>query len=93
MSIDGTRDTGASLFVSAQDGLRLHVREYGARTAPEQPIVCLPGLTRTVEDFVALTPALASGPPRQRRVIAIDSRGRGRSEYDSIRTTTIASHQ
>ena len=25
----GTRDRGKSLYVSAQDGLRLHVREYG----------------------------------------------------------------
>jgi pimeloyl-ACP methyl ester carboxylesterase len=74
-----------SVFVSAQDGLRLHVREYGARTAPLLPVVCLPGLTRTVSDFDALAPVLvnagsASGP--QRRVIAIDSRGRGESEYD-----------
>jgi pimeloyl-ACP methyl ester carboxylesterase len=83
MSNDGTRDTGTSLFVSAQDGLRLHVREYGARTAPGRPVVCLPGLTRTVEDFAALAPALAGAAPRQRRVIAIDSRGRGQSDYDS----------
>ena len=83
MSNDGTRDTGTSLLVSAQDGLRLHVREYGARTAPGEPVVCLPGLTRTVEDFAALAPALAGAPPRQRRVIAIDSRGRGQSDYDS----------
>jgi hypothetical protein len=68
MSNDGARDTGKNLFVSAQDGLRLHVREYGARTAQGRPIVCLPGLTRTVEDFAALAPALASAPPRQRRV-------------------------
>ncbi len=71
-----------SLFVTAQDGLRLHVREYGARTAPGSPVVCLPGLARTVADFDALAPALAAGPP-QRRVIAIDSRGRGHSEHDS----------
>jgi len=74
-----------SVYVNAQDGLRLHVREYGSRTAPLLPVVCLPGLTRTVSDFDALAPALAnagaaSGP--QRRVIAIDSRGRGQSEYD-----------
>jgi pimeloyl-ACP methyl ester carboxylesterase len=44
--------------------------------------VCLPGLTRTTADFDALAPALAycQSP---RRVIAIDSRGRGQSEYDS----------
>jgi pimeloyl-ACP methyl ester carboxylesterase len=72
----------ADIFVTAQDGLRLHVREYGSRIAPALPIVCLPGLARTVADFDALAPALANGPP-PRRVIAIDSRGRGQSDYDS----------
>ena len=71
-----------SVFVTAQDGLRLHVCEYGARTAYGVPVVCLPGLARTVADFDALAPVLANGP-MVRRVIAIDSRGRGRSEYDS----------
>jgi pimeloyl-ACP methyl ester carboxylesterase len=70
-----------SIFVTAQDGLRLHVREYGRRTAPTLPVVCLPGLTRTVSDFDALAPALANGE-HGRRVIAIDSRGRGQSDYD-----------
>jgi pimeloyl-ACP methyl ester carboxylesterase len=69
------------IFVTAQDGLRLHVREYGARTAAALPVVCLPGLTRTVRDFDALAPVLANGSP-PRRVIAIDSRGRGDSDYD-----------
>ncbi len=72
----------ADIFVTAQDGLRLHVREYGSRIAPALPIVCLPGLARTVADFDALAPALANGPP-PRRVIAINSRGRGESDYDS----------
>ncbi|MGH7248611.1 MAG: alpha/beta fold hydrolase, partial [Pseudomonadota bacterium] len=52
-------DTGRSVFVSAPDGLKLHVREYGARLAPGLPVVCLPGLTRTVADFETLAPALA----------------------------------
>jgi pimeloyl-ACP methyl ester carboxylesterase len=71
-----------SVFVTAQDGLRLHVREYGSRIAPALPVVCLPGLARTVADFAALAPALANGRPA-RQVIAIDSRGRGQSDYDS----------
>jgi pimeloyl-ACP methyl ester carboxylesterase len=71
----------ADVYVTAQDGLRLHVREYGARTAPALPVVCLPGLARTVGDFDTLGPALADGQPA-RRVVAIDSRGRGQSDYD-----------
>jgi pimeloyl-ACP methyl ester carboxylesterase len=74
---------GGSIFVTAQDGLRLHVQEYGNRTAPGVPVVCLPGLTRTVSDFGALAPALANDMALPRRVIAIDSRGRGQSDYDS----------
>jgi pimeloyl-ACP methyl ester carboxylesterase len=77
------RDAGRSLFVDARDGLRLHVREYGDRAAPRLPVVCLPGLTRTVADFDALAPALANDARRGRRVMAIDSRGRGESDYDS----------
>jgi len=77
----GTDDAPRSTFISAQDGLRLHVREYGAQIATAVPVVCLPGLTRTTADFDTLAPALAYGKP-ERRVVAIDSRGRGRSEYD-----------
>jgi pimeloyl-ACP methyl ester carboxylesterase len=81
--LDGAgADTGKSVFVSAPDGLRLHVREYGARTGHALAAVCLPGLTRTVADFEALAPALAKAGPR--RVLAIDLRGRGRSEYDRV---------
>ena len=75
-------DTANSVFITAQDGLRLHVCDAGPRTAPHLPVVCLPGLTRTVADFAALVPALAGGDPA-RRVLAIDSRGRGQSEYDA----------
>jgi pimeloyl-ACP methyl ester carboxylesterase len=73
-------DTGRSTFVSASDGLRIHIREYGPSRSPALPVVCLPGLTRTVADFDVLAPALADAGPR--RVLAIDSRGRGQSEYD-----------
>jgi pimeloyl-ACP methyl ester carboxylesterase len=72
---------GRSVFVSAPDGLRLHVRQHGAATASGVPVVCLPGLTRTTADFDDLAPALAASKP-SRRVIALDSRGRGQSAYD-----------
>jgi pimeloyl-ACP methyl ester carboxylesterase len=71
--------TPTSTFVSAFDGLKLHVREYGRRNAATAPVVCLPGLTRTAEDFDVLAMTLAG---RGHRVLALDSRGRGLSEYD-----------
>src|SRR5664279_2520606 len=75
-------DRATSTFISAPDGLRLHARCYGARSAPALPVVCLPGLARTAEDFDALGQALASDQSLPRRVISLDYRGRGQSEYD-----------
>ena len=69
---------GRSLFVTAQDGLRLHVRAYGARASAALPVVCLPGLARTAADFESLAATLSSN----RQVLAVDYRGRGRSDYD-----------
>jgi pimeloyl-ACP methyl ester carboxylesterase len=69
---------GESRFIAAQDGLRLHTLEWGDRRSPLLPVVCLPGLTRTAEDFATLAAALAA----DRRVLALDYRGRGRSDYD-----------
>src|SRR5437588_4614400 len=69
-----------SLFVTAQDGLRLHVRAYGARASSALPVVCLPGLARTWADFADLALVLSS--VRERLVIARDYRGRGKSQYD-----------
>jgi len=77
-----TTNSGTSSFVAAPDGLRLHVRSYGPRTASAPPVVCLPGLARTGADFEPLAGALAGEPASPRRVIAIDARGRGKSDYD-----------
>jgi pimeloyl-ACP methyl ester carboxylesterase len=75
---DGTPRAGVSLFVTAQDGLRLHVRAYGARASAALPVVCLPGLARTAADFESLAAILSS----DRQVLAVDYRGRGKSDYD-----------
>ena len=69
-----------STFISAPDGLKLHARCWGPRAARGLPVICLPGLARTTADFDALAPALAAGG--ERRVVAIDYRGRGLSDYD-----------
>src|SRR5262245_40846379 len=75
-------ETATSVFVTAQDGLKLHVRSHRSRISAALPVVCLPGLARTTADFEPLASAFASDRKAPRRVIALDSRGRGRSEYD-----------
>jgi pimeloyl-ACP methyl ester carboxylesterase len=72
----------ADLFVSAADGLRLFARDYGPRTGTALAVVCLPGLARTSADFHELALSLSQDGKRSRRVLALDYRGRGRSEYD-----------
>ena len=74
---------GISRFITAPDGLRLHLREYGGGFSPHLPVVCLPGLSRTTEDFHALAEALAADRATPRRVLVLDYRGRGLSDYDS----------
>lgn len=74
--------SGTSRFITAPDGLRLHVREYGDRHARDLPLVCLPGLSRTAEDFAVLAATIAADAARPRRVLALDYRGRGLSEHD-----------
>jgi pimeloyl-ACP methyl ester carboxylesterase len=73
-----------SRFFYADDGLKLHMRDYrAARAHRSLPVICLPGLARTAADFDRLARAL-SGPAAQppRRVVALDYRGRGLSDWD-----------
>lgn len=56
------------------DGLRLYFEDTGTG----QPLLCLPGLTRNTRDFGFLKPHMASC-----RMIAMDYRGRGQSDYAS----------
>lgn len=77
-----TFDRYVSRFVTTQDGLKIHVRDYGDRSAPGLPVVCLPGLTRTGADFDPLATNLMANAAQPRRIVAIDYRGRGQSDYD-----------
>jgi pimeloyl-ACP methyl ester carboxylesterase len=71
-------------FVPAPDGLRLHARCYEPPNATNAlPVVCLPGLARTTDDFAALAEALSQDITHPWRVIALDYRGRGLSDYDA----------
>jgi pimeloyl-ACP methyl ester carboxylesterase len=76
-------DIPYSAFVTATDGLRLHARCYGRPGTTGIPVVCLPGLARTAADFDVLATALSRDGPHPRRVVALDYRGRGLSQYDS----------
>ncbi len=73
----------SDVFCQAQDGLKLHAKILGNAKTSALPVLCLPGLTRTTDDFDVISRALAdaSGAPRQ--VIAMDFRGRGLSGYDA----------
>ncbi len=77
-----TVEAYAECYVSSGDGLRLFARDYGPRAASALPVVCLPGLARTSADFHDLALALSQDEERPRRVLALDYRGRGRSDHD-----------
>jgi pimeloyl-ACP methyl ester carboxylesterase len=65
-------------YFTSQDGLRLYVRDYEkSGDADLAPVICLSGLTRNSSDFHELASRMAPA----RRVVAMDYRGRGRSEY------------
>lgn len=65
--------TGRSHIVHAWDGLALHAREWG--DGPGLPLLCLPGLVRSCEDFADFAARHAG----RRRVVGLDYLGRGRS--------------
>ena len=65
-------------WYTSEDGLRLFARDY----APPQPratVLCMHGLTRNCADFADLCTTLRA---EGFRLIALDQRGRGRSDYD-----------
>lgn len=78
-------DGYVDVHFSAQDGLRLHARDYrpeGPAPRNRLPVICLPGLTRNVRDFHQLALFLSRDCEATRRVVSLDYRGRGLSERD-----------
>lgn len=73
-------DTFKHAYCQSTDGLKLHAKIIGPDNAA-LPVLCLPGLTRTTDDFDDIARAIATGPT-PRKVIAMDFRGRGLSGYD-----------
>ncbi|MBN2630104.1 MAG: alpha/beta fold hydrolase [Rhodobacteraceae bacterium] len=67
-------------FFTAPDGARLAFRDAGEGL----PVLCLPGLTRTMGDFDYVAPHL---PPC--RLIRMDYRGRGQSQWTGEATYTV----
>ena len=61
---------------TSADGLTLRYRDYAGRD-DRPPVLCIPGLTRNCRDFEPVAERFAG----DWRVIAIDLRGRGQSDY------------
>ncbi|MCX7558944.1 alpha/beta hydrolase [Sulfitobacter sp. F26204] len=61
-------------YFTTSDGLSLYYTDDGEGL----PILCLAGLTRTTTDFDYVTPFLSGN-----RLIKLDYRGRGRSDFDT----------
>ncbi|MDH3903486.1 MAG: alpha/beta hydrolase [Xanthomonadales bacterium] len=59
-----------------QDGLSLYYRCYGSG---DEVVICLPGLTRNSKDFHEIATHLST----RYRVLSLDIRGRGQSEWDT----------
>lgn len=65
---------------TSRDGLSLYARDYAGAGGPVLlPVICLHGLTRNSRDFEDLAPRIAG---QGRRVLALDVRGRGQSDWD-----------
>ena len=70
------------LWYRSGDGLRLYARDYaGPGGGDGEPVVlCMHGLTRNSADFSGLAESLSD----RYRVLCVDQRGRGRSDYDKV---------
>ena len=62
----------------SNDGLKLYARDY-TKEGSKLTILCMHGLTRSSADFEDLAPLLQE----EYRVITVDQRGRGESDWDT----------
>ena len=80
----------SELYWTAADGVTLFARDYAPESETGAAVICIPGLTRNSLDYEDVAPWLSS---LGRRVIAVDLRGRGRSQWakaSSYRPATYA---
>ena len=63
-------------YWQSNDGLRLHYRDYPGNPS-RPPSLCIPGLTRNARDFEGVAERLSG----EWRLICVELRGRGASEY------------
>lgn len=63
-------------YWTTSDGLKLHYRDYPGDPG-KLPLLCIPGLTRNARDYEAFAARFGG----ERRVIAVELRGRGESAY------------
>lgn len=69
-------------YWQSKDGLKLHCRDYPSSN-DKAPVICIPGLTRNARDFAHLGPFVNG----QRRMLIVNLRGRGESEYPKDSST------
>lgn len=71
-------------YFQTDDGLKLYLRDYQAKNGPHKtlPVICLPGLSRNSRDFDKLAQILSHEYNDNYRVITLDYRGRGNSQWD-----------
>lgn len=74
-----------SRFYTSPDGLKLHYRDYQGPPDAHFTVLCIPGLTRNARDFEELAPHLA----QRYRVLCVELRGRGLSEYAKDSATYV----
>ncbi len=65
------------IYYRSSDGLTLYARDY-QHAAPKATVLCLHGLTRNSADFAHLCDQLND----DYRLVSVDQRGRGLSDYD-----------